>query len=458
MVNTNLTRRGVIRTAVAPFVIPRALAAPEQPNLLLIIGDDHTHHDIGCFGSNVVATPNIDRLAAGGVRFTRAFTGTAMCAPMRQQMMTGIFPVRNGAYPNHSQIKPGIKTWPSHFKELGYRVGLVGKRHFGPLEAFPYEYLGAPAGNLKLDLLEEFVRRNDRQPYCVFVASHEPHAPHNQGDPSRHPVSSIRVPPYWVDTPATREILAKYYAEVEYLDWQVGQCLDIVQRSGQANRTLTMYCSEQGNGLPFSKWTCYDLGLRESVVLRWPGQIRPGTTNNAMVQGVDWLPTLLEAAGGKAPAGIDGRSFLPVLLGKSDRHAEAVFGVHTTRGIINGSACYPIRSIRTATHKLILNLNHTARFQCAVQGEQENYWDSWVERAKTDAHARRAVERFERRPAVEFYEVARDPYEQRNLAAEPAQAARIESMTARLRDWMRQQGDRGVETEMLVKPHPRGEA
>ena len=424
--------------------------------MMLIIGDDHSFLDIGCAGSKQVATPNIDRIAAQGVRFTRAFTGTAMCAPMRQQMMTGIFPVRNGAYPNHSQIKPGIRTWPSYFKEMGYRVGLVGKRHFGPPDAYPYEYLGEAAGDLKFDQLEEFVRRG-KQPYCVFVTSHEPHAPHDKGDPSRHPPSRIQIPPYWVDTPATRENLSKYYAEVEYLDGQVGKCLDIVERSGEAGNTLTMYCSEQGIGLPFSKWTCYDLGLRETVVARWPGRIQPGSTNAAMVQGVDWLPTLLEAAGGKAPQGIDGRSFLPALLGKSQRHADAVFGVHTTRGIINGSECYPIRSIRTATHKLILNLKHEAKFQCAVQGARSEYWHTWVEKAKSDANARRIVTRYEHRPAIEFYDLARDPFEQNNLAARPEHQRQIESLSTRLHAWMRQQGDRGVETEMLVDPKPGGE-
>jgi uncharacterized sulfatase len=176
-----------------------------------------------------------------------------------------------------------------------------------------------------------------------------------------------------------------------------------------------------------------------------------------MVQGVDWLPTLLEAAGGKAPEGIDGRSFLPVLLGQSNKHADVVYGVHTTRGIINGAACYPIRSIRTETHKLILNLNHMARFKCVVQGQRENYWDTWVEKAKTDASARRIVERYEHRPAVELYDVTGDPFEQNNLSARPEHKPRIEALTARLRDWMRQQGDRGVETEMLVKPHRSGD-
>ena len=190
--NATTSRRQLLKAAAAPFVL--APPAARQPNMMLIVGDDLSYIDIGCAGSKEVATPNIDRIAAEGVRFTHAFTGTAMCAPMRQQMMTGIFPIRNGAYPNHSQIKPGIRTWPAYFKELGYRVGLVGKRHFGPPASFPYEYLSPPEGDLPFDALEEFVRRNDRQPYCVFVTSHEPHAPHDKGDPRGIRFPGFRCP------------------------------------------------------------------------------------------------------------------------------------------------------------------------------------------------------------------------------------------------------------------------
>lgn len=445
-----LSRRALL--ASAPAVLTRA--AQPQPNILIIVGDDLTWSDLGCSGSRETATPNIDNLARQGVRFTHAFTGTAMCAPMRQQMMTGIFPIRNGAYPNHSQIKPGIKTWPAYFQELGYRAAILGKRHFGPQPAFPYEYLARDSDQLNFAPLEEFIRRNDKQPYCAFVTSHQPHAPHNLGDPSRHPAARVPVPPHWVDTPATRDTLSKYFAEVEYLDSEAGRCLDLVEKSGTASNTIVLFCSEQGIGMPFAKWTCYDMGLRETVAIRWPGRIQPDSTNSAMVQGVDWLPTLLEAAGGKTPAGLDGRSALPALLGKTQQHASEVYGVHTTRGIINGSPCYPIRSIRTRTHKLILNLNHTTKFQCVVQNSP--YWAEWVERAKTDEPARRVVSRYETRPAVEFYNLARDPYEQHNLAGEPAHRAEIERLTAKLHAWMEQQGDRGNETEMLVPPNARG--
>lgn len=447
----SLSRRRLL--AAAPAGLTRH--AHQQPNIMIIVGDDHTWSDLGCCGSRQAATPNIDRIAHQGVRFTHAFTGTAMCSPMRQQMMTGIFPIRNGAYPNHSQIKPGIQTWPAYFKQLGYRAGLIGKRHFGPQTAYPYEYLAPDAEELNFAALEEFVRRNANQPYCVFVMSHQPHGPHTKGDPSRHPPSKLTLPQHWVDTPATRETLSKYFAEVEYLDGEVGRCLDIVEKSGAASNTIVMYCSEQGIGMPFAKWTCYDMGLRETVAVRWPGRIRPGTVTDAMVQSVDWLPTLLEAAGGKSPEGIDGRSALHVLTGQVRRHADEVFGAHTTRGIIAGSDCYPIRSIRTRARKLILNLNHPARFHCVVQNTP--YWAEWMERSRLDETARRITARYETRPAVEFYDLARDPFEQHNLAGRPECQSEIERLTARLRSWMGQQGDRGNETEMLVPPNRRSE-
>ena len=447
-----VTRRGFLGSAAAPWI---ARASNERrPNILIFIADDLSYTEAGYVEDSPTVMPNIGSLAGRSVLFNRAFTATAMCAPMRQQMYTGIFPVRNGAYPNHSQIKPGIKTWPSYFLELGYRVGLAGKRHFGPREAYPFEYL--PDGQeLDFGAIEEFVRRNPKEPYCLFVCSHQPHAPHDKGDPSRFPTDRIRVPDYWVDTPLTRKTLAAYYAECEYLDWEVGRCREIVRKSGREADTIFAFCSEQGSGFPFAKWTLYDLGVREAAFIHWPRRIPRGVMVHAIVQAVDWLPTLLEAAGGTPPEEIDGRSFLPVLLGKAHRHAPYAYGVHTTRGIINGSDCYPIRSIRTERYKLILNLNHEAEFSNAVtRPDRYNYWDAWVEKAKTDPAARRIVDRYLHRPAEEFYDLWEDPFEQQNLAGRPQYRRRIEEMKKRLFEWMESQGDRGVETEMLAKPRP----
>ena len=110
-----------------------------KPNILLILADDLSWFDLGCYGSKDVRTPNIDKLAREGMTFSHAYTATAMCSPTRQQLYTGLFPVRSGAMANHSAVKPGTKSMVHHLSELGYQVSLSGKEHFGPPESYPFE-------------------------------------------------------------------------------------------------------------------------------------------------------------------------------------------------------------------------------------------------------------------------------------------------------------------------------
>jgi len=414
-----------------------------------VIGDDHSWHDIGCYGSTQVRTPNIDRLAAHGMRFTAAFTATAMCSPTRQQLYTGLFPVRNGAYPNHSRVRPGTNSMAHYFLSLGYRVGLHGKWHIGPAEAFPFE---------KVKDLAEFIGRDPEQPYLLIYASHNPHAPwpEAQGyDPAR-----LKVPPYLVDTPQMRNALARYYTEVTMLDQEVGQCMKAVHQGPAPEHTIFIYTSEQGAQFPFAKWTCYDTGLHVALIVCWPGRVKPGSTSDALVQYVDVVPTLIEAAGGKVPEGLDGRSFLDVLLGRKDTHREYVFGVHTTLGIIAGQP-YPVRSIRSRRYKYILNLMPEATFfNVVTERGSDGVWQSWKQRAAGgDEFAAARVRLYQHRPAEEFYDLETDPYELDNLADQPRYRAEMDAMRAELLAWMKQQGDHGVQTELEARRRQgRGEA
>jgi uncharacterized sulfatase len=141
-------------------------------------------------------------------------------------------------------------------------------------------------------------------------------------------------------------------------------------------------------------------------------------------------------------------------LGRKDKHQRYVFGVHTTRGIIQGSASYPIRSVRTKQFKLILNLNHTVAFQNIVtRGDGNPAWASWVKAAQTDPIAKSLVDGYMRRPAVEFYDIVADPFELTNIADLPQHQKEISRLSKVLKSWMRQQGDQGHATEMLVKAH-----
>ena len=439
----------------------------DRPNVLIVIGDDMTWRDCEPYGSPDVKTPHLAQLAAGGMTFDAMFTATAMCAPTRQQLYTGMFPVRNGAYPNHSKVYPGVKSIAHHLKDLGYRVGLTGKKHFGPAESFPFAlFKGRHHDNgngkdLLFDEAEAFVRRDADQPWCLIVASNQPHSPWNRGDASAYDAEKLTVPPHLVDCPETREQLTKYYAEITYLDGQLGRCLDMVERAGQRDNTLVIFTSEQGASFPSGgKWTCYDTGLKTAFIARWPGRVAAGSRTDALAQYVDVVPTLIEAAGGRSESvetgrpdahgdkGFDGGSFLPVLLGRTDRHRDHVYGAHTTRGIIRGSACYPVRSVRSSRFKYIWNPNHKSVFYNVVSTGEGAMLKVWARYAQTDAHAAFLVRRYQHRPEEELYDVQQDPFELNNLAEKDDHTAVKAELRNKLLAWMQQQGDEGVNTEL----------
>lgn len=425
---------------------PDAGSAP-PPNLVFIIADDCTFRDIGCYGGQA-HTPHIDKLAAEGMRFERCFQAAPMCSPTRHNLYTGLYPVKSGAYPNHTMAYPDVRSIVHYLKPLGYRVAQSGKKHFHPPRVFPFENLGT-GKNPDMDRIGALFADSAKtgEPFCLFACSNEPHSPWNKGDASRYPPEKIQLPPYIVDTPRVREEFGRYLAEITYYDGQVGEILARLDRHGLRDNTLVMVVSEQGNAFPFAKWTCYDHGLQSAMIVRWPGRVASGAVTRAMVEYVDVTPTFIEAAGGDPVPGLDGRSFLPVLLGKANRHKDHVYGIMTTRGIINGSDAYAIRSVRGERFKLILNLNHESEFTNACT--QSGLYDSMRAKAETgDAVARRLVQAYQHRPRLELYDIKSDPLEMTNIADDPRHASTIAGLRERLESWMKEQGDEGVPTEL----------
>lgn len=436
-------------------LIAASTACPAAPNVLLVLADDLACHDCEPYGNREVRTPNLSRLADEGVVFDRAFTATAMCAPTRQQLYTGVFPARNGAYPNHSQVRTGTRSIVHHLGELGYRVGLLGKTHFGPAESFPFEKLTQQTSR-------EFVHRDSAQPFCLVVASNSPHLPWNEG-PRDYDADKLTIPPWLVDNTETRAALARYYSEVTDFDNEVGRWLRILDDNNLSHDTIVIVSSEQGPQFPGGKWTCYDYGLQVALFMRWPNVIQAGTRTKAMVQYVDILPTLIDAAGANptmietglpggpdGSQGFDGRSFLRVLRGQTDTHGQWAYGIHTTQGIIAGRP-YPIRSIRDQRFKYIVNLLPNSQFHnTVIQHDGADYWRSWVRDAQHDDKARALVDRYIKRPAEEFYDLKADPHEMKNLADDPMFQPQIRKMKQQLASWMTQQNDLGVETELAA--------
>jgi len=423
------------------------------PNIVFILADDLATWELGCYGGRNVRTPNIDRLASEGMRFTATFASEAMCVPIRSSLYTGLFPARHGAHRNHAAVKPGTQSVPHYLEPLGYRVGLTGKVHVKPKKAFPFETVPgfepncvAETANYDMAGICDFMTRDPKQPFCLFVCLVLPHAPWTVGDASHFPTNKLVMPPIMIDTPDMRVAFSKYCAEVAALDQQVGDILKAVPK----NNTLVVFGGEQGPQFPAAKWTLFAPGLASAMIARWPGHIKPGTVSDAIVQYEDVLPTMIEAAGGAAPTTLDGRSFLPVLTGKKTAHRDFAFGIHNN---VPEGRPYPIRSIRSPQHKLILNLTPEDEYheKHMMDIDREGYWKSVVEAARRDARSARLLSRFLKRPAVELYDVANDPWEMNNLAEKPELAGARRELENRLRAWMKEQGDPGAPLDLPEK-------
>ncbi|WP_302588113.1 sulfatase [Alistipes senegalensis] len=450
------TSLALLSGGIAQAAKPATGTTPKKPNIVLVITDDCRFLDLGCYGSPDAITPNIDRLAAEGVRFTRFFQATAMSSATRHCLLTGLYPVRSGAYPNHTRLNDGVGTLPQYLKQAGYRVALEGKRHIAPIEAFPFEYLSnEQQRTVYPELIEPFLADVARsgEPFFLYVGSTEPHDPWNKGDQSLWNPNDLTLPCNLVDTPATRKQFRNYLAEINELDNQVGAVDALLHKYGLDENTIFIFTSEQGYSFPFGKWTCYDEGLHTGFVIRWPGTVKPGRVTDAMCEYVDVTPTLVDIAGGKIPEGLDGRSFLPVIKGETDSFKNEVYGIQTSRGIFFGPEYYAIRSIRNERYAYIMNLTPEATFKCMSTNPKKGWWMSWKEKAATDEFARRQVERYQKRPAEELYDIVNDPFQTRNLADDPQYAGEKARMRAKLLQWMESQGDKGQQTEMEALEH-----
>jgi len=424
-------------------------AQDRRPNFLLIIADDCTYRDLELHGGQA-KTPHLLELAAEGMTFERCFQAAPMCSPTRHCLYTGLYPVKSGAYPNHTFAHDWVKSIAGYLQEAGYTTHLSGKTHINPKTVFPFEYSSREGDhNPDSAVFSEVLASSTAsgKPFLFIAASHEPHAPWNKGDASAYPPGSLELPPILVDSPDTREGYSKYLAEITYFDSQVGELIDLLDASPHRVDTFVIVVSEQGNSFPFAKWTCYDAGLQSACVVRWPGRVIPASRSKALIEYVDVVPTFLEAAGLERPAVLDGRSFLPVLEGRADTHKTHVFGLQTTRGINKGSDHYGIRSVRDDNYRYVVNFTPEAAFENAATTDPT--FRTWKMMAEAgDENAKRLVHDYQHRSAEELYYVEADPWNRTNLIADPALAGVRDELRAALDVWMKQQGDEGQVTEM----------
>ena len=357
----NVNRRDFLKIVATNSVVVTATGlycntnAKSRPNILIYVADDQYKTSVGCYGANPSHTPNIDKLAEQGIKFTNCFTQSCICKPNRGVLLSGMYPLKNGAHANHSGYFDGVKSLPNYMKEIGYRACIVGKDGIQkPSDLYEWEFRikkseehvpGADEPKhdrhrkTRFDEVEKFVALNSSRPFFIFHAASLPHSP------------------------ALNEIpngLTGYDAANWYMDYELGKYLELLKNYNLDDNTIVIYVNDNEAQNPRTKNTLYDTGLNVPMIVRWPGHIKPNKTSEAMVGFIDIMPTLMDIAGYEKPAVMDGKSMLDVWEGKTEKHHDELFASYT--GVIVSSnrqeKPFPIRSIRTSEYKYIRYLNH----------------------------------------------------------------------------------------------------
>jgi N-sulfoglucosamine sulfohydrolase len=402
-------------------------------NIVLAIADD-LGRTTGAYGDSVAKTPNLDRLAREGVRFTHAFCTTASCSASRSVMLTGLHNHANGQFGHahdyhHFSLHPHIRPLPALLKTAGYRTGLIGKFHVAPPAQFGWDLLAEGADRNVRQMAEtarKFVQDCAGSPFYLHIGYGDPHrAQVGFGNSVSYPgvaktpfePAQVRVPSWLPDNPATRRELAEYYEAANRLDQGAGFLLDALSSTGQLDNTLFVFLSDNGPAFPNAKTNVYDAGSHLPMMIRAPSLVRGGSINNAMVSWTDLAPTFLEIAGAAGPGyPLHGRSWLPVLGRENPAGWDQIFYSHTFHEV---TMHYPIRGTRTRRWKYLRNLDWQKEFPHASDLYDSETWQGLLKDGEAARLGRRSVKDYLFRPHEELYDLNQDPDEVVNLAAEP---------------------------------------
>ncbi len=456
-----LTIAGIIffaRPATGLAQVKKPPAA--RPNIVFIMADDHAAHALSCYGSRINQTPQLDRLAKGGMRFNKCLVTNSICTPSRAAILTGKYAHLNGV-PVFNRFDGRQPTVAKLLQAAGYYTGMVGKWHlFSEPTGFDYWNILPGQGVYHNPVLIEQGKTNKHQGYATdlitdfslkfldqrpqdkpfFLMCHHkaPHRPWQPDEKHAQQFENVEIPEpetfnddYATRSPAAAEATMRidrdlqptdykltppaglsalelkrwkyqrymrdYLACIASVDDNVGRLLDYLETHGLAENTIVIYTSDQGFFLGdhnwFDKRFMYEESLRMPFLIRWPGQIKPGTVNEGMILNVDFAPTFLACAGEPTPADMQGRSFLPLLRGEKPKDWRTAM-YYRYYHYPQDHQVQPHYGIRTERYKLIF---------------------------------------FNKIQAWELFDLQQDPHELKNVYGEASYARTVKQLTAQLK-------------------------
>lgn len=412
----------------------------ERPNFVIMIADDVSWNDLGCYGHPNVRTPHLDEMSRSGMRFTRAFLTTSSCSPSRCSILTGRYPHSTGAGELHQPLPASQVTFAKVLKKAGYFTASAGKWHLGKAAQSQFSRVlprGGPSGCG--DWVKVLRERPKDQPFFLWLASSDAHRPYRQRTiPRPHTNKDAVVPPFFPDVPDVRSDLALYYDEITRLDGYVGAVLAELKRQRIADNTWVLFLADNGRPFPRCKTTLYDSGIRTPFLVRWPQKVKAGTVCENLVSSVDIAPTVLELAGVKAPASLQGKSFASMLSDPRARIRDYIFAEH------NWHDYQAHERAARSTHYLYIQ-NAFPRLPATPPADAVR---SPTYRAMQKLHKEGKLNPKQRgcfitpRPKEELYHIATDPYCLKNLVNDPSQRATLQKHRQALAAWAKRTDDR----------------
>lgn len=427
------------------------------PNFLLIMSDNHYYSHLGAYGDPIVETPNIDRLADRGVRFTNVFAAPS-CTPARGALLAGQHIWRLGQGANlWSTFPDTITTYVDLLEEAGYAVGHSGKG-WGPGN---YEAGGRtrnPGGDT-FDSFEEFLdKTNSDIPWNFWVSSRNPHRPFTEGAgiESGMDLAEVEVPPYLPDVLEVRADITDYYYQIQQFDKEVGKAIALVEERGLMENTIIMVTADNGWQMPRGLANLYDFGTRIPLIISWPGRFEPNREVTDLVTLYDLAPTMLQLAGLSVPGQFTARSLLPILESEEEgrilEDRNKVFVARERHAIARqGGLGYPGRAIRTDEYLYIHNMEPD-RWPAGdpplfadIDAHMLHYKSptkEYMMAHKDDPEIERLYEQaFLKRPEVELFDLEKDPYQMNNVADDPEYQQVREELGNRLHSFLLETGD-----------------
>lgn len=427
--------------------------AAKRPNILWISCEDISPN-LGCYGDSYASTPNLDRLASQGVRYTQAFTPAGVCAVVRSGIITGVYPISIGSQHMRSRIvpPPHIKAFPEYLRAAGYFTSNKSKTDYqfeAPLPAWDR----AGGGH------NDWRDRRPGQPFFSVInltVSHESQIRHGNRthailleklpseqhhDPA---IAAKYLPPIYANTPESREDWARYANVISEMDRQVGEILQRLDEDGLTDNTVVIFWSDHGRGLPRGKRWIYDSGTHIPFIIRWPRHLQPAISDE-LVNTEDLAPTTLALAGIQPKEYMHGR----VLVGDRKQPGPKMLFYHRDR-MDEAQEC--MRAARDHRFKYIRN--YETRRTYAQHIDYMDMMPTLVDLRRLNAEGKlnEAQQRFfaRHKPPEELYDIVNDPHETRNIAPDAAYRDVLRRMREATEQWQEEIGDMGLIPEPIM--------